>query len=64
MFQILTCNDMSCEMFGCESSSLVGRKLSEILHRKDNSHRTLEELEVDPNTGEILKISGKIVCTD
>lgn len=52
---------MACELFGHTDEHLIGRKLSELLKVKKRNQDALEELELDPDTGNMVKISGKIV---
>ena len=62
-FQILICNDMACELFGYTDDDLIGKKLGQLLRIKKREQGALEELEIDPQTGDIVKISGRIVST-
>lgn len=52
---------MACELFGYADEDLISRKLSDLLSIKKREQGALEELELDPETGEIVKISGRIV---
>lgn len=55
------CNDMACELFGFTDEDLVSKKLSKLLKVKKREQGALEELQLDSETGDIIKISGKIV---
>lgn len=52
---------MACDLFGFPDSALIGKQLSELLKVKKKHQETLQELEVDPETGNVIQISGKIV---
>lgn len=53
-------NDMAAELFGYTDDSLVGKRLSDLLQKK-HEQTTLEDLELDPETGNVHRVSGKIV---
>ena len=54
---------MACELFGYTDDDLIGKKLGQLLRIKKREQGALEELEIDPQTGDIVKISGRIVST-
>lgn len=54
-------NDMACELFGYADEDLLNEKLSKLVRVKRKEQESLEELDIDPATGNILKISGRIV---
>lgn len=54
-------NDMACELFGYPDTALVGERLSKLLSKKHIHQGALDELDVDPETGDIIQVSGRIV---
>ncbi|KAF6020786.1 PASK [Bugula neritina] len=59
--EILMANDMACELFGYADEDLLNEKLSKLVRVKRKEQESLEELDIDPATGNILKISGRIM---
>lgn len=59
--KILIANDLATEMFGVPEEQLIGKKLTELLKAKKKHQGSLQELDIDPETGSIVKIAGKIV---
>ena len=56
-------NDMACELFGYTDEELIGKRLAKLINIKHKNQGALEELDVDPETGDIIQISGKIVSS-
>ncbi|XP_067938183.1 PAS domain-containing serine/threonine-protein kinase-like [Watersipora subatra] len=59
--EILMANDMACELFGKADVELIGERLTELLNLKHKGQGSLGELDLDPETGEIVQISGRIM---
>jgi len=47
-------NDMACELFGYADEDLLNEKLSKLVRVKRKEQESLEELDIDPATGNIL----------
>ncbi|XP_035658807.1 PAS domain-containing serine/threonine-protein kinase-like isoform X2 [Branchiostoma floridae] len=59
--QILVANDMACELFGYGRDQLVSMQLSRLLSGHRSSHLALTETHLDPASGELVSIAGKVV---
>ncbi|XP_066271330.1 PAS domain-containing serine/threonine-protein kinase-like [Branchiostoma lanceolatum] len=59
--QILVANDMACELFGYGQEQLVSMQLSRLLSGHRSSHLALTETHLDPASGELVSIAGKVV---
>ncbi|KAI8499219.1 hypothetical protein Bbelb_229830 [Branchiostoma belcheri] len=59
--QILVANDMACELFGYGQDQLVAMQLSHLLSGHRSSHLALTETHLDPASGELVSIAGKVV---
>ena len=60
-YQILTANDMACELFGYEENQLVGRPLKDLLRLKSKEQEVITETHLEPS-GQIVSLAGKVVC--
>lgn len=54
-------NDMACELFGYSDAELIGVRLSTLLNNRHKDQGALQELDIDPETGCMVQISGRIV---
>ena len=61
--QILTANDMACELFGYEENQLVGRQLKGLLRLKSKEQEVITETHLEPS-GQIVSLAGKVVIFD
>jgi len=61
-YQILTANDMACELFGYEENQLVGRPLKDLLRLKSKEQEVITETHLEPS-GQIVSLAGKVVCS-
>lgn len=52
---------MASEMFGLPEDALIGQRLTTFLKMKRKHQGALQELDIDPKTGNLIKISGRIV---
>ncbi|KAK7502922.1 hypothetical protein BaRGS_00005871 [Batillaria attramentaria] len=58
--EILTANDMACELFGYEEDTLVGKPLKELLRLKPKEQEVIAETHLEPS-GQIVSLAGKVV---
>lgn len=63
VFQILTANDMTCELFGYETEELLGKKLKDLIKLKPKEQATIQECHFDESSGNIVSLAGKVVIT-
>lgn len=63
VFQILTANDMTCELFGYETEELLGKKLKDLIKLKPKEQATIQECHFDESSGNIVSLAGKVVST-
>lgn len=61
VFQILTANDMTCELFGFETEELLGKKLKDLIKLKPKEQATIQECHFDESSGNIVSLAGKVV---
>ena len=59
-FQILTANEMACELFGFKDDELIGTQLHSLVSVKSKTPLTVGENYLE-GTGEVLEVAGKVV---
>nr|XP_011431433.3 PAS domain-containing serine/threonine-protein kinase isoform X1 [Crassostrea gigas] len=59
--EILTANDMTCELFGYETEELLGKKLKDLIKLKPKEQATIQECHFDESSGNIVSLAGKVV---
>ena len=51
---------MCCELFGYDTTDLIGRPLKEMMRQKSKSQETITETHLEPS-GQIVSLAGKVV---